>query len=131
MDIKPEYGLELSKELSDAAYHGQFELVQNLVSKMFTQEAGKFVNINQKDQWGYTALMYAAREGHVNICLALIEKGSSLNMQNLGGDTSLIWATIRGHKEVMKVLLEKGADVTIHNNVRIFSILVYCPYVLC
>ena len=86
---------------------------------MFSAEADKLasVNVNQKDAWGYTALMYAAREGHLAVVQALIENGGLINAQNAAGDTALIWATARGQFAVMKLLIERGADPGVRNNV--------------
>ena len=87
---------------------------------MFSAEADKLasVNINQKDAWGYTALMYAAREGHLPVVQTLLENGSMVNAQNVAGDTALIWATARGHILVVKLLIERGADSAVRNNVN-------------
>lgn len=103
----------------EASYRGRLDLVQNLLSKMFSAEADKLasVNINQKDAWGYTALMYAAREGHLAVVQALIENGSLVNAQNAAGDTALIWAAARVQVSVLKLLIERGADAAIRNNV--------------
>jgi hypothetical protein len=68
---------------------------------------------NVKDQYGGTALRYAASKGHVDVVRALLEKGADVNVQDLDGFTPLRYAVYFGHLEVVRLLLEKGADVNV------------------
>jgi len=38
--------------------------------------------VNCKDKSSWTALMYAAREGHTKVCSALIDAGANIEMKN-------------------------------------------------
>jgi ankyrin repeat protein len=61
---------------------------------------------------GLTALLLAARDGHTDTSVALIDAGADLNQLSAGDRTSpILMATINGHFDLAKVLLERGADV--------------------
>ena len=59
---------------------------------------------------GWTALMYAARQGALDSVRALAESGASLDLTNSDGTTSLVLAIINAHYDVAGLLLERGAD---------------------
>ena len=59
---------------------------------------------------GFTALMFAAREGHVPISEMLIAAGARVNDTATDGVTPLVVASVRGHLALAKFLLEHGAD---------------------
>ena len=61
-------------------------------------------------QGGLTALLHAAREGHTNIALALLDAGANVN--ELSGDRTspALIATINGHFDLALLLLGRGAD---------------------
>jgi ankyrin repeat protein len=60
---------------------------------------------------GMTALIYAAREGHMDTVKALVEAGADVNHVS-GGDkmSPMVEAVINGHLDIAKYLLDKGAD---------------------
>ncbi len=60
---------------------------------------------------GMTALLHAARQGHIEAVKALLDAGADINQQS-GGDrsTPLLIATINGHFDLAMLLLERGAD---------------------
>lgn len=60
---------------------------------------------------GMTALHYAARQGHTDTVVALLEGGADID-QITDGDRSspLLVATVNGNFDVAMTLLEKGAD---------------------
>lgn len=60
---------------------------------------------------GYTALHYAAGEGHLPVVIFLVENQADLNARVPRTEsTPLHFAAMQGHDEVVKFLLEKGAD---------------------
>ena len=60
---------------------------------------------------GMTALLYAAREGHMETVRALVESGADVNLISAGDRISpMVEAIMNGHYDVAKYLLDKGAD---------------------
>ena len=60
---------------------------------------------------GLTPLLHAARQGHVEAVLALLEGGAEIDQVGAGEGTSpLLMATINGHFDLSMLLLERGAD---------------------
>lgn len=60
---------------------------------------------------GMTALLHAAREGHVEAAQALLAGGADVNQVSGGDKTSpLLIATLNGQFDVAMVLIEEGAD---------------------
>jgi uncharacterized protein len=64
-------------------------------------------------QGGLTALLFAAREGHVATAQALLAAGADLNQVNPGDKTSpLLMAVINGHFDLAMQFIARGADVS-------------------
>jgi ankyrin repeat protein len=59
---------------------------------------------------GWTALMYAARQGAVDAARALAEAGADLNRTDPNGTSALVSAIINLHFDLAGVLIDKGAD---------------------
>ncbi len=60
---------------------------------------------------GLTALLHAARAGHREAVLALLDEGADLNQLSAGDKTSpLLIATMNGHFDLALLLLEQGAN---------------------
>lgn len=74
------------------AFSGEKDRVQSLIMK--AKNPREYVN--SQDNSGYTALHYAARNGHVDICSILIENGASINAQTHGNATPLHKAAAAG-----------------------------------
>ena len=60
---------------------------------------------------GLTPLLLAAREGHVDAAIALLEGGAHINQGSAADGTSpMVMATINGHFDLAMLLFDKGAD---------------------
>ena len=60
---------------------------------------------------GLTALLLAARDGHVDAVLTLLDVGVNVNQVSAADNTSpLLIATINGHFDLSMPLLQRGAD---------------------
>jgi ankyrin repeat protein len=57
-----------------------------------------------------TALLLAAREGHLQSARALVEAGADVNEVNGDKISPLVMAILNGHYELGKYLLDRGAD---------------------
>lgn len=78
----------------------------------------KGANIDARDIYGSTPLMYAAKSGNTVLTKLLLEKGAEVNAVNNDNETALYIAIYRAYTtdarlEVMKLLLDYGADKTI------------------
>ena len=62
---------------------------------------------------GWTALMYAARQGGLDAAKALAESGADLNAQDPDGTPAITFAIINGHYDVAALLADRGADVNV------------------
>ena len=63
--------------------------------------------VNNKNEFGNTALMLAARSGHVKIVTMLLNAGAEADMRNRDKQNAEIMAEHAGHTEVVKALKEK------------------------
>jgi uncharacterized protein len=59
---------------------------------------------------GMTALLFAAREGHMETARALVEGGADLNQMSADQFSPLVMAIANGHLTLAKYLLDNGAD---------------------
>jgi ankyrin repeat protein len=60
---------------------------------------------------GLTALLLAARDGHVETVMALLDAGAQIDQPSAGDHTTpLLIAAINGHFDLAKQLLERGAN---------------------
>ncbi|CAD6208425.1 GSCOCG00003437001-RA-CDS, partial [Cotesia congregata] len=80
-------------------------------------------HVNAEDADNWTALLCAAKEGHTEVCLELLEHGADLEHRDLGGWTALMWASYKGHLATVTLFLSRGADVNAHGNYHISSLL--------
>lgn len=70
------------------------------------------IDVNVRDQFHWTALMYASKFGYYAIVVRLIAAGADVNACGImGGRTSLMLACKRGHEEIVQELLKAGANV--------------------
>jgi ankyrin repeat protein len=59
---------------------------------------------------GMTALLYAAREGHIETAKALLDGGADINQVSADKFSPLVMAIANGHLDLAKYLVDKGAD---------------------
>jgi ankyrin repeat protein len=65
---------------------------------------------------GMTALLFAAREGHLEAAQALVEEGADVNGVGQGEKLSpLVMAIVNDHFDLAKYLLDKNADPNLAN----------------
>ena len=77
-------------------------------------QLGFVLHIDECDDTGYMALMWACGEGHEKVVQMLLEKGQDVNAHGGKYGSALQAASARGHETVVQMLLEKGADVNAH-----------------
>ncbi|XP_063376252.1 ankyrin repeat domain-containing protein 39 [Cydia fagiglandana] len=99
--------MEWERGIWNAAFNGDKEKVDKLINK--ANNAKEFVN--KPDNSGYTALHYAARNGHVDICRTLVGAGACVDAQTSGLATPLHKAAAAGKAATVKFLIQCGANV--------------------
>ena len=75
------------------------------------EEGYSYVGQTVLPKGGWTALMYAARQGALDAARPLAEAGADLTIADQDGTPALTFAIINGHYDVAALLVEKGADV--------------------
>ena len=126
-----------------AASSGHLEIVKYLIAKgaevnqmllgegractiVYTDRSGININyavdqLNRSHEIGKTipgegtALIAAARMGHLNVVKYLLEKGAAIDTKVNSQGTALICAVGYGHYNIVKLLLENGADTAALN----------------
>ncbi len=77
--------------------------------------AASNININEKDDNGVTALMYAASNADAKTVDILLSAGANIEAKDANWQTALFYATSNGNIETAKTLIEKGLDVNSRN----------------
>ena len=94
------------KRLLEAAKNGNIDAIRALIAEK--------VDLNARDEEGYTALHLAAYNGHVEAVRALVKVVGDeiIDIQNSKDRyyTPLHYASRMGHAEVVTALLELGAN---------------------
>ena len=70
--------------------------------------------VDEKSEFGRTALMWASSYGHTEVVRLLLDKGAAVDEKGkygMTGMTALMEASDSGHTEVVQLLLAKGAAV--------------------
>ncbi|KAL3088564.1 hypothetical protein niasHT_023182 [Heterodera trifolii] len=94
----PRKGYNLS--IRSASFLGVYDLVERIIA-----EDANCVNVPNKHGW--TALMYAAQGGNVDICQLLLQHGARLDVKNGQGQDAYELAKNWGHKRVMDLIKAK------------------------
>ena len=92
---------ELQKQLMVAAMNGQVERIKELLGT--GANAGATADSN-------SALQAAAKEGHLDAALLLLNNGANVNHYHPISGTPLTSAIYGGHADVVELLLSRGAN---------------------
>jgi len=72
-------------------------------------------NIKTFDQFGYSALHWAAQNGHDGLVFAFLQRGADVNAKDDKGNTPLLNAVCSCSSKVMNMLLQAGANASLAN----------------
>ncbi len=75
------------------------------------EEGASYVGQSVLPKGGWTALMYAARQGALDAARALVDCGAGVNAADEDGTPALTFAIINGHYDLATLLADRGADV--------------------
>lgn len=73
---------------------------------------------NHKDQYGQTAIYYAARENKLEIAQKLIDAGADLNNEDMHQQTCLFYAAKSGNIDMCAKLIDCGVNINHMDNKR-------------
>ncbi|GLH03330.1 Ankyrin repeat domain-containing protein 39 [Gryllus bimaculatus] len=94
--------LDFERGIWYAAQHNDITRIEKLLRQG--------VSPNAEDAAGYTALHYASRAGHLELCRILLSAGAEPNsLTRAGRASSLHRAASRGLVDIVKLLLKSGA----------------------
>lgn len=98
--------MEWERGIWNAALTGDVEKVKSIISKAKDPRG----LVRTPDNFGFTALHYAARNGHHTICELLIHVGAEVNAQTRSGKaTPLHKAAVTGKFDIIKLLINNNA----------------------
>ena len=86
---------------------------QNGVLLSGVEDGVSYVGQTVLARGGWSAVMFAAREGATDATRALADAGANLNLLDPEGTSALVIAIINGHWDTASVLIDKGADLNL------------------
>ena len=107
--------IEINLELLKYSKKGDKEKVLELLNN-------QKININYKNENGWTALHYACDEGNLKIVEILIKAHIDINIKNNDKKTALHISAFRGYFDITKLLVENGADLNALDNEKNLAI---------
>jgi uncharacterized protein len=76
------------------------------------------IDLEVKDERGWTALMIAAANGKEKLTHLLIHSGARLTSRDVNGFSPLHWAALKGMSENVKLIISKEANVDIQSKFK-------------
>lgn len=99
--------LDFERGIWTAALYNDLERLRKMIDQGET---------NRCDTSGYTALHYAARQGHYDVCKLLVDNKAEVNARTNGGATPLYRAAMMGRDHIVELLINAGASATIQDD---------------
>jgi len=95
---------KINQKFLDAAYSDDFEMVKNIADA---------VEVNIRDEIGYSALMRFVECGNLEAVEFLTDKKADVNAADKDGITALMIAASYNQLEIVKLLVKKGAEINV------------------
>jgi hypothetical protein len=86
------------------------------------------IDVNIKNNDGFTGLMLACINGHFDIVKLIVDKGADFSIANKDGNTGFHLACEYGHIEIIKVLIKQGMDINATNNEEATGLHIACEF---
>ena len=106
-DYKNTYRAE--SDIFDFARVGDLRGLANMLSQ------SSELDVDAKNNRGYSALMLAVYNRENDFCETLLRCGANVDSTDAVGNTVLMAAAFKGNLEMLKLLLEYGASLTLKN----------------
>ncbi|CAH2104639.1 unnamed protein product [Euphydryas editha] len=104
--------MDWERGIWNAAYSGDKGRVQLLIDKAKNSKE----LVNSVDSSGYTALHYAARNGHEDICSMLLQYGASIDaLTRSAKSTPIHKAAAAGKENTVVLLIKNGAKIDLQD----------------
>jgi ankyrin repeat protein len=106
----------MSPDVQDQRFTPLLEAARRGYSEMALELIKGGADVNAKDPYGVTALMFSLIAGSTDVALKLIEKGADVNSRDVDGRTALVEALTSENEippEVVESLIRRGADVNV------------------
>ena len=120
-DVKSQEGSDLKEQQIDSRKQAELgkQLIEALRGKSYNdidvRRVKSLINaqadLNQRDDDGLTALIYAIAADHSEIVKLLLEEEANPSQAGKGGGTPLHEAAFAGYLEIVKLLLEEEANL--------------------
>eukprot|EP01031_Cornospumella_fuschlensis_P027439 gene27439-33142_t len=99
----------VDRDFLKAAETGDASLLKDLL----TREGSKRPSITTRNNYGVSAILFAANNGHLDCVKVLLDYGAYINDRSNNGKTPVLWAALWGHYEVVDYLIERKANLNI------------------
>ncbi|XP_050086715.1 ankyrin repeat domain-containing protein 39 [Anopheles aquasalis] len=93
--------LDFDRGIWSAAMNNECDRLRTLIARG---------HLHDRDSCGYTALHYAARHGHLEVCRLLLTAGLGVDEVTNGGVTALQRAAMMGRDAIVDMLLVNGSN---------------------
>lgn len=114
---------KLEKVLIEAAQNGNTERIHEMLGN---PDVTELIDVNNKDDSGSNALIYAVCYGNENAVVELLRFGAKPDIRDRNEWTALMWAVQNQNLAIVQRLIESGADVNLTTSTGRSAITI-CP----
>ncbi|KAL6602306.1 ankyrin [Neocallimastix sp. 'constans'] len=100
-------------------YNKNDDIKQNVLSRIKTH----IKKILGKEKYGWSALMFAAQNGHLKIVRYLCDQGAVISEKNDQGCNALMIAAEYGHLDVLEYLHNQGLSIHVKNREKMTALI--------